>query len=381
MPIVILLAVAIIIWIIIAAARSNAKKNNSGGSDNITLRLQRKNVIIDQEMTDIIEVAFKGNLCVAVPNTPVDFFLTARDCTESVNIARIQTTSALWSSTGGEIFSPVTTVCIPYQITSYPDWSIAFNVPFDILLFPKQGMRKVEFCLSIQDKDGKILAQAFQTITVKNSNFGYNEYDRSMDKADSAALEILRIISDNGKFLTDKSSVLVSSWIHDRSNERDAGLVRIAENSMTEQYSQIKKSVFDTGEIFLISKCTELGAHLPPHQKFTFMEFFIKAVASFKDINAGHLKMLDAAALNLAVSESEYLNARQKHLPVHKIQVDDPLLILGISPELMPDEIKKSLRIMFCKWNSLAIHKDPQIREKAEIMLTTISKCQKQLSK
>ena len=208
------------------------------------------------------------------------------------------------------------------------------------------------------------------------------EVDEMYLKAEKKAIQIAVMLAKyNSGILTLDTVQIIKQWISERVDVRDdrddknkvnselTQSLNLSRNSRTEINSQ---SVFSNA-------AKELDSYLPTAGKYNMMEFFLQVAASFEDLSTTDIKVLDSIAEDLHLEHDEYQSAKHKYIPVDDMDNVNPFIVLGISNDMTLAEKKAKLRELFKKWNSLAIHKDKAIREKAEKMLNCIAECQKSL--
>ncbi len=337
------------------------------------------------EAIDVFEVQVKGAIVAQKANTTVDFMLLVRDCTGGKEFKDgdvVATSEEGLSSMGNGVLSPIYTDTLPYEATEYKEWVTLFVVPVDCCIFPYRGSRDLEFAVLVQDKKENALAFGTKKISVQLNEIGYVDYGNLQEKSEKIALKIIHVIVfNNASYFTLDTSRIITDWIKLRSELRDdAAEKKKVQQSLTSAFSKMKNSTSAAPVSSIVSLVRELSENVRTADKYIYMEFFLSVVATFENISADDFKLLDLIAQEMKLDDQEYQEAKHKYLPMHEVDETDPFVILGISNSLSIQEKKRKLRELFAKWNSLAIHKDPEMRKKAEKMLNTIAECQKKIS-
>lgn len=351
--------------------------------EKLCLRASR----IKQKEFDAIQVDVKG--VIAIPKTTtVEFILLARDCSGNRDFEEgdpVLTSDDRRCSLGNRILSPKQAISVPNKVLKYSEWTTKFTIPIDCLLFPYKGAADIELVLVVRDKKEKIYAAASTKINVFTDKFGYMEHENFLCEADKMALQIVcTIVFVNSGFFTLDTTRVIKDWIKERQDlQGDSVESKEYRRKLSTLFQNIKNSTsapsvskitFQARELSEMSACALAD-------KYAFMEFFLKVVASFESITDDDIKLLDLIASEMSLDNEEYQKEKQKYLPIHEIDDADPFQILGITPSMSNTEKKKKLRELFAKWNALATHKDPEIRKKAEKMLSIITDCQKQIQR
>ena len=360
--------------------------NDKNQSDVPPLELQVKEnkiTLDDGSKIDVFEISFKGAVLAPADNTPAKFVLYAKDCTGGKNLEDgdpLGTSDDDYSSTGNGLFSPSEDFTLPYEATSWDNWTTMFTIPVACVNFPYRGQRDIEFALVVENLKEEALAFASCKHSTVVAEIGYMELDEMYLKAEKKAIQIAVMLAKyNSGILTLDTVKIIKQWISERVDVRDDRDDKNKVNSKLTQSlnsSRNSRTEINSQSVFS-SAAKELDSYLPTAGKYNMMEFFLKVTASFENVSTTDIKVLDSIAEKLHLEHDEYQSAKHKYIPVDDMDNVNPFIVLGISNDMTLAEKKAKLRELFTKWNSLAIHKDKAIREKAEKMLNCIAECQK----
>lgn len=337
------------------------------------------------EAIDVFEVQVKGAIFAQKAKTTVDFMLLLRDCTGGKEFKDgdvVATSEEGLSSIGDGVLSPIYTDTLPYEETEYKEWVTLFVVPVDSCIFPYRGSRDIEFAVLVQDKKENALAFGTKKISVQLNKIGYVDYGNLQEKSEKTALKIIHVIVfNNASYFTLDTSRIITDWIKLRSELRDDASEKMkVQRSLTSVFSKMKNSTSAAPVSSIVSLVRDLSENVRTADKYIYMEFFLSVVATFENISADDLKLLDLIAQEMRLDAQEYQEAKHKYLPMHEVDESDPFVILGISNTLSIQEKQRKLCELFAKWNSLTTHNDPEMRRKAEMMVNTIAECRKNIS-
>jgi hypothetical protein len=358
--------------------------SNSGNTD-FTIRAEHKFITIDEtkERVEVFEVQIKGLVYAPKDNTAAECIIVARDSTggkkfDDADI--IATDSNSFSSFGNGMLSPKEEMNIPYECTQFSDWATVSIIPVDRFVFPYHGNREIEFGVLIQDKKNNGLAFATVKIPFQVKDIGYLELEQYWLKAEKTALLIVKfLVLNSSNYFTLETSKVITNWITERKQTRDDNNKDSIEELLKSECNQLKKTNTLPTNFSLESRARSLASNLRFSDRYLFMEFFLKVVSSFHRITNDDIVQLDIIAKNMKLDENEYQEQKHKLLPVHELDASDPFVMLGIPTEMPIQEKRRKIRELFNKWNSLAIHNNPEVRKKAEKMLNTIAECQRKL--
>lgn len=351
----------------------------------LKLRATAKKITLDNgEQLDVFEVSFKGAVSAPADKTPAKFTLYARDCTGGKDLKDadpLGTSLDDFSSTKDGLLSPSEDIELPYKETNWDDWVTMFTIPIVYINFPYRGNREIEFALVVKNRKEEVLAFATCKINTTVAEIGYMELDKMFLKAEKKAIYIASLLAkyNSGIMTLDSEQVIENRIAHLVAicDEEDKDKIK---QELTQELTKSKNSRIEVSSLSVFSNEAKLlDSYLPTAGKYSIMEFLLQFVASFEEISSTDIEALDTIADELKLEDDEYRDAKHKYIRLDDIDSTNPFVVLGIPTTMSLSEKKAKLRELFNKWNSLAIHKDKDIRAKAEKMLNCIAECQKHL--
>ena len=325
-----------------------------------------------------------GKRAVSAPadKTRAKFTLYAKDCTggkDLKNADPLVTSLDDFSSTKDGLLSPSKDFKLPYEAKE--DWVTMFTIPIAVINFPYRGNREIEFALVVENRKEEVLAFATCKINTTVAEIGYMELDEMYLKAEKKAIYIASLLAKyNSGIMTLDSAQVIKNWISDRvaiCDEEDKDKIK---QELTQELTKSKNSRIEVSSLSVFSNEAKLlDSYLPTAGKYSIMEFLLQFAASFEEISSTDIEALDTIADELKLEEDEYRDAKHKYIRLDDIDSTNPFVVLGIPTTMSLSEKKAKLRELFNKWNSLASHKDKDMRAKAEKMLNCIAECQKHL--
>lgn len=351
----------------------------------LELRATAKKITLDNgEQLDVFEVSFKGTVLAPADKTRAKFILYASDCTGGKDLKDadpLGTSVDDFSSTKNGLLSPSEDIELPYEATTWEDWVTIFTIPIAVINFPYCGNREIEFELVVENRKEDVLAFATCKINTIVAEIGYMERDKMYLKADKKAIYIASLLAKyNSGIMTLDSAQVIKNWISDRVAARGEEDKDKIKQKLTQELTKCKNSRVEVSSLSVFSKEAKLlNSYLPTAGKYSIMEFLLQFAASFEEISSTDIEALDTIADELKLDDDEYRDAKHKYIKLDDIDSENPFVLLGIPTTMSLSEKKAKLRELFNKWNSLASHKDKDIRAKAEKMLNCIAECQKHL--
>lgn len=351
----------------------------------LKLRATEKKITLDDgEQLEVFEVSFKGTVLAPADKTQAKFILIAKDCTGGKDLKDadpLGTSLDDFSSTKNGLLSPSEDIELPYEATTWEDWVTMFTIPIAVINFPYRGNREIEFALVVENRKEEVLAFATCKINTTVAEIGYMELDEMYLEAEKKAIYIASLlVKYNSGIMTLDSAQVIKNWISDRVAARGEEDKDKTKQELTQELTKSKNSRIEVSSLSVFSNEAKLlDSYLPTAGKYSIMEFLLQFVASFEKISSTDIEALDTIADELKLEDDEYRDAKHKYIRLDDIDSENPFVVLGIPMSMSHSEKKAKLRELFNKWNSLAIHKDKDIRAKAEKMLNCIAECQKHL--
>ncbi len=276
---------------------------------------------------------------------------------------------------------------IPFH-NSAADWSTLFTVPKEVLVFPERGVARLNFQLCVIAPNNPPLFQAGFTdgttgvtyaishtsCSYNNQEEGYEECEGNRRQAMQLTTELaLHVAAIDGDLASAEAGV-VKSWMR-------KALSMIPEEHRTEEknilveatrraYADAEDGKTDLHDI--IRRFMEVAAS---HEKYEALELCMDVMAADGVADAKELQEIDQIARAMQIDPKTYRELREQRLA--KVQdvsgVSDNIgTMLGLTPDMGPEDIKAHLTGEYRKWNSRVNHTDEKVRKRAEEMLLMI---------
>ena len=323
---------------------------------------------------------------------------------------------------------------LPYANSLMSSWSEVLSVPVDAIVFPRKGLRKLEFSSAVISAiDGEQLASANCTTKYANPKVGYLELKTQRERSEVLAVQLAMAVSAVDGSLDEFEGKIVQDWIKKRiaaASEDDQPAVKTRLNKAVAdvierfklgaaqqfmvkddqgvEYGPIETETLrrwfeerrvvgetvlsnDGGELWsplnampglvaLIQRgpsieeiCNEMKGVSSPAELYEALDLCLK-VARADDIASDiELDLLADLAGKLGVDKNRFRKMTDKIIPVGMHEVVDADRLLGIEPDMTESQKKEHLRGEYKKWNARVIHSDANIRKQAEEMLDLIA--------
>ena len=330
--------------------------------------------------------AFSLEICGLI-NAPGDMCETTvqisiMDITDGADDAKVvQSRLPQWSSQDGP---DPTAFCyrarlgkLPQQVTTLSDWTAIAQIRFDWLLFPRKGIRRLQFATSILSAEtNQQIAHAQCEFSCENPAFGYMNLQENIERTNILAVALAFAVSAADNKLYDCEIELIKNWARDN----------ILENSASDEDERkldkaLEKTIaffrggnkLDTSNI-----CDEIVGIAPVAQRYDILELCLYVAQSKGSVSAEEVNFLKNMAEWLEVDHNRFRVMMEKVLPVDMHEVRDVETILGITSDMSKERVRKHLNKEYSKWNSRVTNADPDIQTQADQMLKLIAEARSQ---
>ena len=265
---------------------------------------------------------------------------------------------------------------MPHKRSTLTYWTTIIEPSVKTLTFPRVGLRKIQFTVTILSHENQAtLACASTIITHNNTSPGYVDIDESSQLTETLVIQLALSVTQQDKDSFERSIHVVDSWItarsllcdtevsRDRTRNR---LVNILTDAVT--FAQTGQNL-DTEAI-----CTQLVNSVEITDRYTALELALHAVESSFESTREQIKKLNGICEMLQLDRERFRQMCQKILPMKVRRNEDMEFILGITADMDETATHKKLNDEYRRWNSRVNHPDPEIRSRADAMLELIAR-------
>ena len=107
--------------------------------------------------------------------------------------------------------------------------------------------------------------------------------------------------------------------------------------------------------------------------RYDLMTLCLRIAAEDKPVKPATQDWLRAIGAMLEITSDRFHEMYQKVIPLDAQENPDPAMILGIDENLSPEELNERLTEEYQKWNSRVNHPDPNVRKRADEMLSYLT--------
>ena len=173
--------------------------------------------------------------------------------------------------------------------------------------------------------------------------------------------------------LSEASAKILHDWIQHKIRntaqpDRKARLTELLPKS----FQAMLGEPIETSAQEIITACCDIVPNLSSSERYQMIRLCILITASNSRITQTETDLLEQIAAALAVDPAKFRAMAQKLLPVDSQNQDNLEFILGIRPDMTPEQARLRLNEEYQKWNARVTHPDPHIQAQAEQMLRLI---------
>ena len=137
------------------------------------------------------------------------------------------------------------------------------------------------------------------------------------------------------------------------------------------RYQKTRQAILQAA-LEIITACCDIAPNLSSSERYQMIRLRILITASNGRITQTETALLEQIAAALTVDLAKFRAMAQKLLPVDSQNQDNLEFILGIRPDMTPEQARLRLNEEYQKWNSRVTRPDPHIQAQAEQMLRLI---------
>jgi len=254
---------------------------------------------------------------------------------------------------------------VPEKNAVLARWVTVAQFPCHILRFSHRGRRKLMFCVSVLEAEtGRKLTAAQKTVEYVCFSDGYYEvHSRRCDILKSCVELAVFSCGQTPPFSSD-IQLLWATWLQKKSD-----LFMSAEEAkgMVEQIAR------NASALDIEASAETLLAYGQSTDAFLAMELALQTAGFCGTVTLEMYQRIARIVKMLQIRQDRFLAVAQKILLGSGCHIEEPSYLLGISPEMDEASFRKRLNEEYRKWNARVTHPDPQIRGRADTILTLIA--------
>jgi len=276
---------------------------------------------------------------------------------------------------------------IPFH-NGIPNWETFISIPREVLVFPARGERRVSFQFCVvaptdvprfqfgftDGTTGTTYAMAHCTRSVSNEDEGYQDGPENRRAALYVTPELaLHVAAVGGSVGKDETRV-IKDWMRkamamvpeeDRKEEKEA-----FRQQVNAAYKRVTAGDANVGEVI-----ARMNGVASLQEKYEALELCMDVMAADGKAEASEMKILDRISRMLQIDPKTYHSLREQRIAklsdVGEV-AGNLNTMLGLTPDMSPEDVKRHLTAEYRKWNSRVSHSDEKVRERAKQMLLVI---------
>jgi tellurite resistance protein len=285
------------------------------------------------------------------------------------------------------------TIELPYAESVMAEWVPVATIPCDVLTMARSGQRRLRCRLDlvsasnppfyvvgtlVHSSPGSILETASQTIDVVMPEAGYEDVKDNRQKLDGLTVKLAMAVSASDGSMDPSEGEVIRQWLtkqiaHLSDGETKKDEKRRLNSQVADAYKAANDNLLDIPAL-----CKEVKKIGTTGDCYDIVELCFHVAAADGEAQGAELQMTRGIANFLGVSLERLRSMEEKIVPVsiHTVEQDAESL-LGITPDMSPEQVRKHLNQEYRKWNSRSTHNDVSVREQATQMLKIIAECRR----
>jgi tellurite resistance protein len=267
----------------------------------------------------------------------------------------------------------------------FTDWVELGVAPVDALSFPRSGSRTIRFYCSMTEKTSpnlrkSILGDSCQLdITVWST--GYKEWKDKHIEALTLSLRLgIAMAHADGEF-THSEAAAIKAWLKvrvERLEENEQPVAKEKLNSaMGSAVNEAAARSLDVASAARLLKASPIR-----NASYDALELCTIIMAADGVIDPSEMRLLRQIGEQLGISAQDLQGLTDKHTPEATTAGEDgelsDELLVGLDPNLPPAELKRKLREIFARYNSmLTTERDPAKRQRFQDCIEAVARLRK----
>ncbi len=267
----------------------------------------------------------------------------------------------------------------------YANWVELGVAPLDALTFPRSGNRNLRFYCSMAEKTApnlrKSLLGATCDIRITHNETGYKEWKEKRLEALTLSLRLgIAMAHADGEFARSEAAA-IKNWLKERVERLDdseqAGAKAKLNAAMTTAVAEAAGRTLN-----IRSAASSLRASPVRNASYEALELCTIIMAADGVIDPSEMRLLREIGEQLGISAQDLQGLTDKHTPEATTagadgELSDELLI-GLDPKLPPAELKRKLREIFARYNSmLTTERDAAKRQRYQECIEAVARLRK----
>jgi tellurite resistance protein len=267
-----------------------------------------------------------------------------------------------------------------FQAGAGSDKPVTFTaIPSDFLVFPYQGNRQIQISLAVRDSlSDRLVANASCIWAANILNPGYLEHEEEESKAFAEGLKLaMCLASVDGKFDDIEVKTIQecgTKWVNALPKERQEARKALFNGALEEATREARAGRWTQLEEASMANLKRASSKSARYEAYETCLHVVKADGV---LAPREKELLDRIANELGLDKSTVKILSDKHLLHVKVSHDGSSssedMILGITPGMPKEDIRKLLNRLFRQYQGLQAHDKPETRQKAAEWLQMVA--------
>lgn len=257
-------------------------------------------------------------------------------------------------------------------------WVTFGAIPVETLLFPMSGQRRFKVVMAIKDLTTGRQVSGAVTFWDHHVERGYLEYENEETEAQAASLQLAMVMAAADGTVDDDEVVIIKRWgeknVNGLSGIRKQQRQQVLNAALREATGFIRNKLTARLEDIALQRLLDLDERQFMYEAYELCLHVLKADG---EAHPQEMARLTAMAKRLDLDEAKVRVLTDRHISevqfsqVEGESADDQ--ILGITPEMSPDDIRKHLNKLYQKHQARSTNDNPDVAAKAKDWLARIS--------
>jgi len=264
---------------------------------------------------------------------------------------------------------------IPRQEYTLSNWVSIAQIRSDVLIFPRCGLRKLEFVTSLISREtGVELVCGSFAMEYKNDQLGYIDTKENKEQSAFLSVKLATMVGLQDAGLNESAKGIIREWAANAgtlsANNSTSGTTDKGAGLILEE---LVKNLLTAEDRDIDSVCRELSVCSAIPDRYNAMKLCLKVAGSGGPVGGEGTVLLSRIAEHLEIDKEKFRAMAQKVLQIATDEELEVEFILGISADMSREAAREHLNNEYQKWNARVTHPDPAIQAQADQMLRLIA--------
>ena len=342
------------------------------GSSRVTLSFEIDNIVSPNKVFQGISVNFGGEIN-GLANTDVKFRLDLYDQELENHKCKgflLTDLDSLNAGGSGVFRYESSSSNIPYYSASLNNRRLVF-IPFDLVDFPKSGIRTIKCEFTILDSGFKVVpygstTTSFDLFIPKD---GYLDKIEKKDRAYKTLIILALLVAKSDGRIAMKEMSTIEKWIKEKFANKEEQRELLITHA-----KDVKDSIKEANNIYDIKdEIKKFSTDASKKIIYEGLDLLVKIMSADLSNDTNEKAIIQEFIDQNNIPKDEYQKIFNKHIDASMVENEITEVELGITPTMTLDEKKKVLRQQYQLWSKKVTSSDEKVRRNAESMVEKIA--------